>query len=56
MKLTEKIVRIGGQSKCAALEAFSLKELKKRASRDDVSRNTRQFSYETRMSLKSSFE
>lgn len=31
MKFTQKIVRIGGQSKCAALEPFSLREWRKTA-------------------------
>ena len=31
MTFTKKIVRIGGQSKCQALEPFSLREWKKRA-------------------------
>lgn len=31
MKFTQKIVRIGGQSKCAALEPFSLREWRRQA-------------------------
>ena len=51
MKFTDKIVRIGGQSKCDALNPFSLWEQKKRASRDDISREIRQFIFETRLNL-----
>jgi hypothetical protein len=50
-EFTDKIVRIGGQSKCHALEPYSLKEHKKRASRYDVSHNIRQFIYETHSNM-----
>ena len=51
MKFTKKIGRIGGQSKCPALEPFNLKEWKKRV---DVSRTTRKFLFDTRDDLRNS--
>ena len=56
MKFTDKIVRVGGQSKCAALEPFSLKEWKKKCSRVDVSYHTRNHIHEIRDELRQCLE
>ena len=55
MKFTDKIVRVGSQSKCSALEPFSLMALKK-TSRGDVSLHTRNLIKETRDELRQCLE
>jgi hypothetical protein len=56
MKFTDKIVRVGGQSKCAALEPFAIKEWKKKCSRGDVSYHTRNHIHEIRDELRQCLE
>ena len=51
LKFTRKIVRIGSQSKCAALEAYSLKALKEKSGRRSNT-DTRTWSIEIRNELR----
>ena len=51
-KFTQQIVRIGSQSKCAALEPFSLMAWKKRSGRSDVQQETRSWIYDIQDKLR----
>ncbi len=51
MKFTKKIVRIGGQSKCEALQPFSLREWKFSKNRPTLTNQYYDWLYDSRREL-----